>query len=241
MEKLRVVTYNIHKCVGIDRRYSPERIVRVLREINADVIALQEVVSHSNLRERDHQAKFIARELEMHFCVGENRMHDGGGYGNATLSRFHISQFRNYDISVTRREPRGCLSAVIDVDGVDEFQFLNLHLGTSFFERRKQIHKLLGSRVLQLPEPRGRRIIAGDFNEWSTGLTTRLLKTHYKSVEAKAHLGTKRTFPGILPVVHLDHIYYDSGFKLIGASVHRGRTALFASDHLPIVADLELG
>ena len=238
MVKLRVATYNIHKCVGIDRRYSPERIVSVLREIDADVIALQEVVSHSNLRERDDQASFIARELEMHFCVGENRIYNGGDYGNATLSRFPIAKYKNYDISVMRREPRGCLSAVIDVDGVDEFQFLNLHMGTSFFERRKQIYKLLNSHTLQLPEPRGRRIIAGDFNEWSTGLTTRLLQTHYKSVDARAHLGTRRTFPGILPVVHLDHIYFDSGFKLMAASVHRGRTALFASDHLPIWARL---
>lgn len=239
MKKLRVATYNIHKCIGIDRRYSPERIVAVLKEIEADVIALQEVVCHSNLRERDHQARFIADELEMDFCVGENRRHNGGDYGNVTLSRSTITDSRNHDITIKRREPRGCLSTTIAVEGREPFQFFNLHMGTSFFERRKQVHKLLSDPLLQVPEIKGRRIIVGDFNEWTTGLTTRMLKTRYKTVDAKVDLGTRRTFPGFMPIVHLDHIYFDSGFKLLKAYVHRSRLAKLASDHLPIVADFE--
>ena len=239
MAKLRAATYNIHKCVGIDRRYSPERIVDVLQEMDADVIALQEVVCHSNLRDRDHQARYIAERLEMNFCVGENRQHNGGDYGNATLSRFPIKEFRNYDITVMRREPRGCLMTSIEHSQTAAFQFLNLHMGTSYFERRQQVHRLMNTQALSLPELHGRRIIAGDFNEWTTGLTTKLLKAKYKCVDSKLHLGTTRTFPGIMPLVHLDHIYFDSGFDLVGAAVHKSRTALFASDHLPIVAEFE--
>src|SRR4051794_12315225 len=99
MDTLRVATYNIHKCVGIDRRYSPERIVEVLREIDADVIGMQEVVCHSNSHGRDHQAAFIARELGMDFCLGGNRKHKGADYGNATLSRFPIRRYCNFDIT----------------------------------------------------------------------------------------------------------------------------------------------
>ena len=240
MKRLRVATYNIHKCIGIDRRYSPERIVEVLRETGADVVALQEVVCHSNLRERDHQARFIAESLEMNYCVGENRLHKGGDYGNATLSRFPIREFHNYDITVMRREPRGCLVTSIEPSEQAGFQFLNLHMGTSFFERRQQARRLVNSHGLSTPEPNGRRIIAGDFNEWTTGLTTKLLKTKYRCVDSKLHLGTSRTFPGIMPLVHLDHIYFDNGFDLIGATVHKTRASLVASDHLPIVAEFEV-
>jgi endonuclease/exonuclease/phosphatase family metal-dependent hydrolase len=239
MKHLRVATYNIHKCIGIDRRYSPERIVDVLRETGADIVALQEVVCHSNLRERDHQARFIAESLEMNFCVGENRLQDGGDYGNATLSRFPIKEFRNYDITVMRREPRGCLLTSIEPSEDDGFQFLNLHMGTSFFERRQQVRKLISTHALSIPETKRRRIIAGDFNEWTTGLTTKLLKTKYRCVDSKLHLGTSRTFPGIMPLVHLDHIYFDDGFELASAAVHKTRLSLFASDHLPIVAEFK--
>ena len=240
MGKIRVVTYNIHKCIGMDRRYSPERIADVIRETEADLVALQEVVCHSHLHARDHQARFIAEQLEMEFCVGENRLHNGGDYGNATLSRFHIRDHRNHDITIERREPRGCLYAGVDIEG-EVFQFLNLHMGTSYFERRKQVRKLMSDHILRMPEPHGRRIIAGDFNEWTHGLTTNMFKAKYKGIEAKVHLGTTRTFPGILPLVHLDHIYFDSGLELSSAYVYRSRTALLASDHLPIVAEFEFG
>ena len=239
MQTIRVATYNIHKCVGIDRRYSPERIADVLGELEADVIALQEVVCHGDRGRREHQAEFLAERLGMHFCFGENRKHFGGDYGNAILSRFPITSFQNYDISIRQREPRGCLRAEIDVAARKEFHFVNLHLGTSFFERRKQVRKLLVAHVLDDPTITGRRIIAGDFNEWVSGLTTRLFQARFQSVDPKLDLGTRRTFPGIAPLVHLDHIYFDPDFTLQRASLHKSRKAMIASDHLPIFADLE--
>ena len=239
MQTIRVATYNIHKCVGMDRRYSPERIADVLREIEADVIALQEVVCHSDRGEREHQAEFLAEQLSMEFCFGENRKHYGGDYGNVILSRLPITSFQNYDISVVQREPRGCLRASIHVPGGEEFHFMNVHLGTSFFERRRQVRKLMVEQVLDDPRIVGRRIIAGDFNEWVSGLVTRLFKTKFQSVDPKLHLGTPRTFPGIVPLVHLDHVYFDDAFLLKNARLHRSRKALIASDHVPIVADLE--
>lgn len=240
MNTVKIATYNIHKCVGLDRKYSPERIVDVLKEIDADIIALQEVLCHSLLDKRDHQAEFMADELEMDFRLGENRQINGGRYGNAILSRFPIGLHENYDITVTKYEPRGCLRAEIDVNGAGPLHFINLHMGTSFFERRKQVHKILADHVLDHPDLTGRRIVAGDFNEWINGVTTRLFRSNFSSVDPKLHLGQARTFPGVLPLVHLDHVYFDDSFRLRNAILHRSRKALIASDHLPIVAEFEL-
>lgn len=239
MNKLRIATYNIHKCVGIDRRFSPERIAEVLQEVDADVVALQEVLCHKTADKRDHQAEFIAEELGMDYFLGENRQIKGGLYGNAILSKLPVRHSQNFDITVNRREPRGCLLTEIALGLHENLQFFNVHLGTSFFERRRQVHKLLHAHVLEHTRFAGKRIVAGDFNEWTKGLTTKLFKTKFQCVDAKTHLGKARTFPGILPVFHLDHIYFDSNFKLANASLHKSRTALVASDHLPIVAEFE--
>jgi len=149
MNRLRIATYNIHKCVGLDRRFSPERIVEVLKEIDADVIALQEVLCHSRPNRRDHQAEFIAGKLGMDFRLGENRQIRGGDYGNATLTRFNIAASENYDITVKKYEARGCLWTNIDA-GASQLQFFNVHMGTSFFERRKQVQRLLDEHIFDV-------------------------------------------------------------------------------------------
>ena len=237
MKTFRVVTYNIHKCVGLDRKFAPERIAGVLSEIDADIVALQEVVCHSNSNEREHQAEFIASRLDMNLSFGRNRHIERGEYGNAVLSRLEIGNSENFDITVKNREPRGCLRTEIFLGGGKSLQFFNTHLGTSFFERRKQVHKLLAARVIDNQSFIGKRIVAGDFNEWTNGLTTKLFEANFQTVGTKPHLGKRKTYPGILPFLHLDHIYFDSGFKLKTAFPHRSRAALIASDHLPIVAD----
>jgi endonuclease/exonuclease/phosphatase family metal-dependent hydrolase len=84
------------------------------------------------------------------------------------------------------------------------------------------------------------RIILGDFNEWTRGLTTRLLNRHLHSAEPEQRLGKARTYPGVFPVLHLDHVYYNSLLELKSINVHRSLLALAASDHLPIIADFEL-
>ena len=235
---VRIATYNIHKCRGLDRRVRPARIVRVLREIAADVIALQEVVSIPGQNEQD-QARFIAAELGYHYWLGENRRLNGGAYGNLLLSRFPLSGIHNHDITIGRREGRGCLRADIDIGGTTLHLF-NVHLGTSFFERRHQIRKLISQGILHSSEFRGVRIVLGDFNEWTRGLASRLLSAHFQRVDLRTHLGRSRTYPGLVPFLHLDHIYFDAALKLEQLTLHRSGTALIASDHLPLVADFHL-
>ena len=240
MSSFRIATYNIHKCVGLDRRFSPERIVEVLREIGADVIALQEVLCHARPNKREHQAEFIAAEMGMDFRLGENRQRRGGDYGNATLTKFRIDRSQNYDITVKKYEARGCLWTNIDIGNSAPLQFFNVHMGTSFFERRKQVQRLLDEHIFDAHGTAGNRLIAGDFNEWMRGLTTRLFKANFNSVDARLHLGKNRTYPGIMPLVHLDHVYFDPEIILTNAFLHRSKTALVASDHLPVVADFEI-
>jgi|SRR5579871_1276044 len=225
---LRVVTYNVHKCRGMDRRVSTIRISEVLGEIAADVIALQEVM--------EHQAEAISAALHLPFVLGENRKHQGYGYGNVVLSRFPIRMMRNYDLSVGGREERGCLRADLLVNG-ELLHVFNVHLGTAFVERRRQGRMLVAEQVLTDVALEHPRIVLGDFNEWTRGLATRLLCSHLESADIRTHLRRSFTYPGVIPFLHLDHIYYDSTLRLEGLKLHRTRKALMASDHLPLIGE----
>lgn len=264
---MRLVTYNIHKCRGLDRRVRPARIVEVLRETNADVIALQEVLSIDGAGAEKHQARFIAHELGMDYRIAENRRLDGGAYGNLTLSRLRIESDFNHDITWRGREKRGCQRVDIQwTAGIlpatsarnagilpamsatrenseakvpDTLHIFNIHLGTAFIERRYQARQLISEEILNSKSLHGPRIIVGDFNEWTRGLATRLLAEHFKSADLRHHLQRARTYPGVLPFLHLDHVYYDDKLELKKLSLHRSRTALIASDHLPLVADFD--
>ena len=240
MPSLRIVTYNVHRCRGIDNRERPSRIVEVLREIDADVIALQEVLSIPDATKEKDQARYIADELAVNHVSGENRKFKGGSYGNVVLSRFPMRLVRNHDISVRARERRGCLHTDVDVAGAETVHVFNVHLGTAFLERRHQGRRLVEEEILNNRELKGSRIMLGDFNEWTRGLTTRLLRAHLKSVDVRSYLQRARTFPGILPILHLDHIYFEDRLDLKALTVHRSRKALVASDHLPLVADFAL-
>jgi endonuclease/exonuclease/phosphatase family metal-dependent hydrolase len=237
---LRIVTYNIHKCRGLDRRVRPARIVDVLREIDADIIALQEVMSlQGALREKD-QARFISEEIQMACGVGGTRIHKGAVYGNVVLSRLPLVATTNYDISVQGREQRGCMRADIRLNGSALLHVFNVHLGTAFMERRHQGRKLVNDAILNNKNLKGMRIMLGDFNEWTRGLTTRLLTAHLTSADIRAHLRHPRTYPGVLPFMHLDHVYFEDSLHLERLVLHRSRASLIASDHLPLVADFQL-
>ena len=235
--RLRIATYNIHKCRGLDRRVRPARIVEVLREIDADIIALQEVLSlEGAVREKD-QARFISEEMEMSCAVGGTRIHKGAVYGNVVLSRLPLLETRNYDISVRGREQRGCMRADISANGSGVIHVFNVHLGTALLERRHQGRKLVNTAILNNEELSGARIMLGDFNEWTRGLTTRLLASHLTSADIRVHLQRSKTYPGVFPFLHLDHIYFDDSLDLEKVILHKSRAALVASDHLPLVAD----
>jgi endonuclease/exonuclease/phosphatase family metal-dependent hydrolase len=224
----------------MDRRVRPDRIVQVLRETYPDIIALQEVVSREDGFPEEDQARFLAEELGFYFAFGENRRHNGGRYGNVVLTRFPIQGHQNYDISAGGRERRGCLRT--DVRFAEEvLHVFNVHFGTRFFEQRKQARKLIEEGIVTNKELCGPRIVLGDFNEWLRGSVTSTMTAHLDKANVRRNLKRSRTYPGPFPIFRLDHIYFDRTLRLKRLYRHKSRTALVASDHLPLVADLALG
>lgn len=224
----------------MDGRIRPERIVEVLREIDADIIALQEVVCREGRRRIDHQARYVAEELGLHAELGENRRYRGGAYGNLLLSRLPIHHARNHDLSVSGRERRGCLRTDIRLNDSSVLHLFNVHLGTALFERRIQAREIFRRQIFTDPQLAGCRIILGDFNEWTRDLPSEFLNRHFESANSRMQVPRTRTFPGVLPLLALDYIYFDHGLQLDDVMVHRSRMALMASDHLPLVAEFSL-
>ncbi|HET9180227.1 MAG TPA: endonuclease/exonuclease/phosphatase family protein [Terriglobia bacterium] len=235
---LRVATYNIHKCRGLDQRVRPRRIAQVLREIDADIVALQEVVGCGSPMCED-QTCYVADALGYHPAFGENRRHNGAAYGNLLLSRFPIVRWRNYDITTRGREPRGVLRTDVRLPDGCVLHLFNVHLGTAYRERGEQARHLTSLRILCNSELSGTRIVLGDFNEWIPGEATRLLSAHFGWAR-RSRFAHRRTYPCVLPLLRLDHIYFDDTLKLHRLALHRSRKALVASDHLPVVAEFRL-
>lgn len=237
-KRLRIATYNIHKCRGLDRRVSPPRIAAVIRQLDADVIALQEVLDVRDSRPELDQARCIAEELDGYtFIFGENRRLHGGAYGNMTLSRLKPIFSSNYDLTWQQRERRGCLRTDFAIGG-RVLHLFNVHLGTSFTERRHQARRLASPDILHDPDLSGMKIVVGDFNEWTRGLASQLMGSALRSAKPRGFLRSRKTYPGVFPVLHLDHFYYDERISLVNIHVTRTRQALIASDHLPLVAEV---
>ncbi len=249
----RIATYNIHKCRGFDRKTSPGRIVSVIRELDADILCLQEVVNapdapnpSSDPGGRDglsifDQAGEIARALpEYAWVFGANRALRGGTYGNMTLARMPVRDWRNHDVSGRWRERRGVLETEIELEKGVTLHVFNVHLGTGLIERRTQGVKLVGPAILSQPEFKGPRLIIGDFNEWTRGLTTRLLRDNFHSFRPRHAARFPRTYPGLLPLLTLDHCYYEPPLVLEETKLWRTGKALIASDHLPLIANFRL-
>jgi endonuclease/exonuclease/phosphatase family metal-dependent hydrolase len=239
---IRIVTYNVHRCRGMDRRVDVARIGKVLATLDADVVALQEVLrgdTRSRAGGHADQVRYLANTLGYEFVFGETRKLRGAAYGNATLSRLPIAFHQNYDISWRHRERRGCLRTDMRLPGGGLLHVYNVHLGTSMFERPHQVGRLLSTEVLHHSSLRGPRLVMGDFNDWTRSVAASLMGSNFESVDMRL-LGRRRTYPGLLPVLHLDHLYYDKTLRLAAFEWHRTKLALVASDHLPLVAEFRL-
>jgi endonuclease/exonuclease/phosphatase family metal-dependent hydrolase len=233
--RLRVATYNIHRCRGLDGRTNPTRIANVIRAIDADIVALQEVIG-AGPSSAGH-AEELGALLGMGWVMAPTRHLRGNLFGNVVLSRHPILQHTHYDLSWKTCEPRGCQR--VDVAfGNDTLHLYNVHLGTAFLARRHQaarLRSIVHDRRVGVP-----KLVLGDFNEWSRGLATKVLSERLESIDLRAHLRRRRTYPGVFPVLHLDHIYYEGTVEVAGLELPRTRLSLLASDHLPLVAELRI-
>ena len=233
---VRVATYNIHRGRGLDGRTRISRIAAVLAAIDADIVALQEVVGASPMR--PGQAAELGAALAMGWVMAPTRHLRTALFGNVVLSRFPVRQHLQFDLTWKTCEPRACQRVDVALDD-HTLHFYNVHLGTSLMERRHQ-----AARLATLVHDRrvvGPKIVLGDFNEWARGLATDVLGQRLQSVDLRTHLRRRRTYPGFFPILHLDHIYFEGQVEVLRVALPQDRMAKMASDHLPLVADLRIG
>jgi endonuclease/exonuclease/phosphatase family metal-dependent hydrolase len=231
---LRVVTYNIHGCLGLDLRYDPGRIAAVLREIDADIVCLQEVDARRTRGSRGDQAAFLASATESKIIVGPAAT-GRGRFANAILTRFPPLATRAIDLEVPGYEPRSALDVDLMIDGLI-LRVMATHFGLHAGERRLQANRLIAA--LDNPGMRGTAaahavLLVGDLNEWRgrAGGVRALDRCLGPSA-------TPRTFPSWMPVLPLDRIYALGHLALRDLQVYRSPLARVASDHLPLVGNL---
>jgi len=224
---LTIATYNIHGAVGVDHRFAPARIAGVLREMRADIIALQEVPLGG--RNMLNVMNILQNATGFHAVEGPTYHGPEKRYGNVVLSKYPILNTRTLDLSFGSREPRGALDADVDCHG-HPLRVVATHLGLRPAERRAQIRRLLQVfDTHQMPV-----ILLGDINEWFVwGRPLRWLLTHFQAVRAPA------TFPSRWPVFALDRIWIRPGHRLVQVAVHATPLARIASDHLPLIARID--
>lgn len=247
--KLRLITYNIHRAIGLDRRFRLDRVVEIIRDHDVDVVMLQEVDEGVPRSRRMNLAKVLAEELEYpYFAIGHNVSLRKGRYGNATLSRYPIVRERNIDLTVAERKRRGCQHTTIMLDnGADpgrRLEVFNLHLGLSARERQRQAGILARSREIVTLDAATPCLLGGDFNDWRS-----LLRAFFVegmgfrcATDRDTENGPRalRTYPSFSPRGGLDRIYYRGGLRLVSVSRCRHQSARIASDHLPVLATFEL-
>jgi len=225
---LRAATWNIHGAIGSDGRYAPGRIVAVLSELDADIVALQEVASHSE------HANFIAhveRTTGYHAAEGPLHQRRGFDFGNAVLSRHAIRSVDHLDLTVGDHEPRGALDVCIDVGCRSPLRVVATHLGLRPGERREQVRRILAAVERETPHP---TLLMGDLNEWYLwGRPLRWLHSHFREIP-----GAPPTFPSRRPVFALDRIWAAPAGSLRRLRRHASPLARQASDHLPLVAEV---
>ena len=228
MASLRLASYNVHRAIGRDRRTMPKRILEVLREIDADVVALQEVEASDS---GEDMLAWLAAETGFHAVAGTTLIRHDGHYGNGLLSRCPIAHTQHCDLSWRGREPRGAIAADIVCNG-SGLRVVATHLGLRPAERRAQVHQLL---QLFSWRPDDRAVLMGDLNEWFLwGRPLRRLHRYFKRTRALP------TFPATMPVLALDRVWAHPESILTRLQVHKSRCARLASDHLPLVATVEI-
>ncbi len=240
----RLMTYNIHSCIGLDGRVRPDRIVQVIRASGADVIALQEVDAHRPRSRRHVQAEYLAEQLGMshhYFAV----LDEGGEqYGLAVISRFPLTHLRSAHLTPAeprrRREARGAMWVEVETPW-GPVQVINTHFGLTRDERLRQAQTLVGSEWIGGLGAETPVVLCGDFNAGASSRECRILGGALVDAHCLAG-GTKRrgTFPSPLAVRTLDHVFVSRHFSVAQASQSRSPTAVIASDHLPVCVVLEM-
>ncbi len=243
-KSLRVMTYNVHSCIGMDGKLSPDRIARVIAQYDPDIVALQELDSGRRRTGETDQADIIAQTLEMDFHFHPSIQMEEEKYGNAILSHHPIRLVRAGELpGLLNRpslEPRGALWVGVEVEGV-EYQFMNTHFGLSRYERQMQCEALLGPDWLGHSSCQAPVILCGDFNAHPRSKVCRTLTGTLQDVQhVLENHRPQSTWFGRYPINRIDHVFVDPSIKVFSVQVPRTALTRTASDHLPLIVDLKL-
>jgi endonuclease/exonuclease/phosphatase family metal-dependent hydrolase len=242
---IRVMTYNIHSCRGLDGKVRPERVARVINHFDPDVVAVQEVDSHRFRSGGHDQSQLIADHLRMSHVFHAMFEEERERYGIAIFSKFPFTIVKAAHLTgaVRRifREARGAIWVQLEFDGRRPFHFINTHFGLGGEEKRRQAEQLLGRDWLgDIPEGEP-VILCGDFNSGPRSTVFRRLQQRFSDVQLAADNHKPRsTFTSMKPFMRIDHIFVSSHFTVERVELPDTPTAVMASDHLPLCAELTL-
>jgi endonuclease/exonuclease/phosphatase family metal-dependent hydrolase len=227
---LEVATYNVHRWSGVagGRRFAPELACAVVRELGADVVALQEVLRPFD---RENPLVQLADELHYYLAFVSTRIHRQGELGNAILSRWPMTGIFTIDLSFGRIERRAAVVAQFQ-DHSEAVAVVATHLALVDRTRHLQVESILRHRHLQGPV-----VLLGDMNAWRRCRATRRLDAAL--TQRHDNKRWPASFPSARPVMALDRVYA-RGARVAGLRVHATPAARRGSDHLPVVAQVEL-
>jgi endonuclease/exonuclease/phosphatase family metal-dependent hydrolase len=242
----RILTYNVHRCVGVDRRLDVGRVAAVIAAEAPDIVALQEVDVGRTRTNRVDQAHDLARRLGMvsrfhaAFAVEEEQ------FGDAILTAHPERLIKAAPLPgyarIPRLEPRGALWVAIEPVAGQEVQVITTHLGLVPREQQIQASALAGEDWLAAAERRDPLILLGDLNATQRTLVHRTLASRLDDAHALRPQGQARvaTFPASLPMLRIDHVFVSGGITVTSLRVAASPLARVASDHLPLVMDFQL-
>jgi endonuclease/exonuclease/phosphatase family metal-dependent hydrolase len=240
----RLLTYNVHRCVGTDRRLDVDRIVGVIAEHDPDIVCLQELDVGRARTGMVDQAEAIAAGLDMSFHFNAAMMVEAEEYGDALLTRHPERLIRKGGLPTIRGipglEPRGAIWAAIEIGGAT-LNVINTHLGLVPREQRLQAAALVGKEWLSDARCTGPTILTGDFNATSITRPYQTFVRHLADCQRQLGLRqTVKTFPSGFPAIRIDHAFVSPEIRITGVKAPFSPLARVASDHLPLVVDFEI-
>lgn len=241
---LKVMTYNVHSCVGLDGKLDVARISRVIAQERPDIVALQELDVGRARSDHDDQAQLIAALLEMDYEFHPALHLEEEKYGDAILTHLPMRTVKTGVLPGgkpgSNREPRGAIWVTVNFNGTD-VHVINTHFGLSRTERLQQSHALMGEEWLQDVLKSGEPVIlCGDFNARPGSRSYRALTAKLRDAQSLLNQRPRNTFYSRFPSLRIDHIFVNDSFGVLSVEAPRHRAASIASDHLPLVAELKL-
>ncbi len=241
---LRVATYNVHSCIGMDGRLSPERIARVIARCEPDIVCLQELDMRRARTEGIDQAHRIAEILDMHYHFHPALHIEEERYGDAILTNLPMRTVKTAALPHWRdlksTEPRGALWVEVEIGGT-RVQIVNTHLGLRARDRKLQMEALLGDEWLGHPDCRSPVVFCGDLNALPGSRVYKMLGRRLLDAQRVMRRHRPRaTFSGRFPSARIDHVFVDAGVDVRSIEVPNNELCRLASDHLPLVVEIQV-